>query len=174
MSFQSSSDLGARAALKYNMSTESGGLPRKQDTLSSLWKSFAFLQDFSDSHDDPESSRSSRSFISDTSPESGVTLPKAEQMSTGWRQLDLATMWHLDYMNRLIDRLTQREIPLEKQRAVIRDRLVSPPILFPERNMIDLMETSVTSHWMSIALMGQVRLPYCRLRIHSVCVSYRS
>ncbi|CAH8839515.1 unnamed protein product [Trichobilharzia szidati] len=142
----------------------------KQNTLKSLWESLAFL-------DEPEKSLNefvedrATSSISESSQSLRVCENSGEQTNanieqiktTGWEQLDLALIWHLNYTTRLLDRVYPDHIyennsqKLYSSDAYILDvseKLVSNNGCSEAPN---LMLKSIHSAWSALALSEQIK-----------------
>ncbi|CAH8290064.1 unnamed protein product [Heterobilharzia americana] len=84
----------------------------KQNTLKSLWESLAYLDEIEKSNtediEDQETSSISSSLHSlGINEDTGINNHKNDQdiRTTGWKQFDLALIWHLNYTLLLLDRV---------------------------------------------------------------------
>ncbi|VDQ12100.1 unnamed protein product [Trichobilharzia regenti] len=141
----------------------------KQNTLKSLWESLAFL-------DEPEKALNefvedqTTSSISESSHSVRVcensgrqTNDAIEQIkTTGWEQLDLALIWHLNYTTRLLDRVYPDHIYENNSQTLYSSDayILDVSEKFASSNGVseapNLILKSIHSAWSALALSEQV------------------
>lgn len=141
----------------------------EKNTLKSLWESLAFL-------DEPEKSfdgyieNGSTSSISGSShsvrvfEKTNICTCDSDQIikTTGWTQLDLALIWHLNYTIRLLDKVypdhlyvSSSQTLLSAQSSVsdVSDKTINN---YTHNGSLNSVRNSVHSAWSTLPLLEQV------------------
>ncbi|KAH8860749.1 thymidylate synthase [Schistosoma japonicum] len=136
----------------------------EQNTLKSLWESLAFLDEpeksFDDFADDGTTSSVSGSAHSVRVIEKSDTyIFERDQTikTTGWKQLDIALIWHLNYTIRLLDRVYPDHLyinrPIQSSISDASDKTMST---YACAGSLRSVRDSVHSAWSALPLFEQV------------------
>ncbi|CAL8095349.1 unnamed protein product [Calicophoron daubneyi] len=130
----------------------------KGDTLTSLFQSFSFLNEFNDQIGPPAGKTSVSSIHTSSCGSSKAASDIVESTSPNWLQLNLALSWHLDYVDRLLNEIKPRKQPPSERSVVLEPRQCSSssPSLCMKPNLSNgLCTYPVKVYKALVALCGQ-------------------